>query len=262
MASEPTIQRYRRWYARLLRLYPKPHFERFGESMAQTFMDLLRERAGRGRRLFGYAGRMFFETAAVILRERTSLLIMRNKNIIRIALATAGILLVPFIAMQFTDEVNWSLFDFILMGCVLFGVGLAYELFARRSKKVTYKVAFGIGLVTAFLLFWVNGAVGIIGNEGQPANMLYVAVFIVGFLGSIMSRFRPRGMARTLFTAAVVQVLVPIAALIFWPQVSWGEAGMFRVFVLNACFATLFVASALLFRQAEDTEQNAAQPAA
>jgi len=153
--------------------------------------------------------------------------------------------------MQFTDEVKWTLFDFILMGALLFGAGLAYELVARRSEKTVYRVALGIGLAGAFFLLWVNGAVGIIGNEGQPANWMYGAVFVVGFVGSLLSRFKPHGMARTLFTAAFVQLLVPVIALLIWPppDTSWAP-GIFGVFVLNAIFVMLFIVSALLFRRA------------
>ena len=167
------------------------------------------------------------------------------------------ILLVPLIVMQFTEEVNWDLFDFVLMGVVLFSVGLVYELIARRSEKTVYRVAFSVGLAGAFLLFWVNGAVGIIGNEGQPANLLYGAVFAVGFIGSLMARFKPRGMARTLSAAALAQMSVPVIALISWPPpaTSWAPS-VFGVFVLSAFFAMLFVGSALLFRRASATGSN------
>ena len=113
-----------------------------------------------------------------------------------------------------------------------------------------YRVAFGIGLATAFILGCVNGAVGIIGSEDNPANLMYGAVFAVGLIGSLMARFKPAGMARTLFTAALVQMSVPVIALFIWPQISWGAAGMSGVFVLNAFFAMLFVVSALLFQRA------------
>ncbi len=119
-------------------------------------------------------------------------------------------------------------------------------------------VAFGVGLAGAFLLFWVNGAVGIIGNEGQPANLMYGAVFTVGFIGSLMARFKPRGMAPTLFAAALAQMLVPVIALFIWPPpaTSWAP-GVFGVFVLNAFFAMLFVVSALLFRRAGANNSDA-----
>jgi len=178
-------------------------------------------------------------------------MIVQNKRLIGIALTIALLLLIPLLTMQFTDEVKWTLFDFVLMGTVLFGVGLAYELVARKSEKTVYRVAFGVGLAGAFLLFWVNGAVGIIGNEGQPANLMYGAVFAVGFVGSLVARFKPRGMARTLFAAAFAQMLVPVIALLIWPppDTSWAPS-VFGVFVLTAFFAMLFVVSAWLFRGA------------
>jgi hypothetical protein len=178
-------------------------------------------------------------------------MISQTKRLIGIVLIIALLLLIPLITMQFTDEVKWTLFDFVIMGAALFGVGFAYELAARRSEKTVYRVAFGIGLAGAFLLFWVNGAVGIIGNEGQPANLMYGAVFAVGFVGSLMARFEPRGMAHTLFAAAFTQMLVPVIALLIWPppDTSWSPS-VFGVFVLNAFFAMLFVLSAMLFRRA------------
>ena len=251
MANEHATARYRKLYAKLLWLYPKLYRERFGEGMAQTFNDLSRERQAAGGGLFALALWVFVDTSAGIIRERIAMIMMLNKNIIRIALAAAFILLLPLVAMQFTDEVNWDLADFVVMGALLFGVGLAYELVGRRSDKTVYRVALSVGLVTAFLLFWVNAAVGIIGNEGQPANLLYGAVFAVGFIGSLMARFKPRGMARTLFAAALAQMSVPVIALIIWPPpaTSWAPS-VFGVYVLSAFFAMLFVVSALLFQNA------------
>ena len=174
------------------------------------------------------------------------------------AVIIALFLMVPLVAMQFTNEIDWSLFDFVVMGTVLIGIGIAYELVARKSSKTAYRVAFGIGLAGAFLLFWVNGAVGIIGNEGQDANMLYGAVFVVGSIGSLIARFKPHGMSRTLFTAALVQMLVPVIALIIWPPptTSWAPS-ILGVFLLSAFFAYLFVVSAMLFIRADSNENFA-----
>jgi hypothetical protein len=186
------------------------------------------------------------------------------QNIIRRLIVWAGvialILLIPLVLTIRDGGVegvgwNWTLSDFIIMGTVLFGVGLAYELLARRSEQIAYRAAFSLGLLGAFLLFWVNGAVGIIGSEDNPANLLYGAVFAVGLVGSLIARFKPRGMAYTLFAAALVQMLVPTFALFVWPaQTSWGEAGVMGVFVLNGFFAFLFVVSGLLFRRAKTTD--------
>ena len=124
------------------------------------------------------------------------------------------------------------------------------------NNKVTYKFAIGLALITAFLLVWINGAVGIIGNENNPANLMYIGVLAVGLIGTLIARFRPYGMARALFATAIVQVLVPAIALVIEnPQTtSWGGSGVFGVFVLNTFFVMLFILSALLFRHISATD--------
>ncbi len=180
------------------------------------------------------------------------------KATVRIALLTGTILLLPLIAMQFTNEVVWDLTDFIVMGGLLFSIGLAYEFVVRRSEKIMYRGAVGVGLAGAFLLLWVNGAVGIIGNEGQTANLMYGAVFVVIFIGSLMAGFKPQGMARTLFTVALTQMLVPVIAFFIWPppETSWAPS-VLGVFVISAFFAMLFLVSALLFRKAAREQLSA-----
>ena len=251
MADEHATAQYRHWYAKLLRFYPKPYRERFGESMEQTFNDVCHERAAAGKGLVAFVLWMFAETSAGIIRENGRFITMQNKRRLVVwAIVVALILMIP-LAMQFTDDVQWI--EAVEYGVILLTAGGAYELWQwLKTRTSVYRVAFVIGLVTVFLLGWVNGAVGIIGNEGQPANLMYGAVFAVGLIGSLMARFRARGMARTLFAAALVQMSVPVIALIIWPQISWGGAGIAGVFVLNAFFAALFVVSAWLFRHAAD----------
>ncbi|MCI0619778.1 hypothetical protein L0Y40_01950 [Candidatus Wolfebacteria bacterium] len=159
------------------------------------------------------------------------------------------IVLIP-LTMEFTNEVQWN--EAVAYGIILMAIGGAYETRQwLKTRNRMYRFAFGIGLLGAFLLGWVNGAVGIIGSEDNPANLLYGAVFAVGLIGSLVARFKPRGMARTLFAAAGIQFLVPAFALFVWPaQASWGDAGVIGVFVFNAIFAVLFAVSALLFLRA------------
>ncbi len=90
----------------------------------------------------------------------------QNRNIVRIVLGTAAILLVPLIAMQFTNEVDWNLFDFVLIGCLLLGTGLAYEFISRRIKEQKYKILIGIILLMGMLLIWADVAVGIFNIPG------------------------------------------------------------------------------------------------
>ena len=69
MSTEPTIRRYRRWYARLLRGYPARFRDRFADGMEQTFTDLCRERGDEARPLAPLVLWMFFETSAGIIKE-------------------------------------------------------------------------------------------------------------------------------------------------------------------------------------------------
>jgi hypothetical protein len=98
----------------------------------------------------------------------------------------------------------------------------------------------------------MNLAVGLIGSEDHPANLLYAGVLAIGFIGAILARFRPSGMARTLFATALAQALVPVIAMAIWrPQIS--SVGPFLgMLAVNALFVVLFAASAMLFRRSSD----------
>ena len=171
------------------------------------------------------------------------------KAAVGIALATGFILLLPLLAMQLTDEVVWDLADFAIAGVLLFGAGFTYKLAAIKVSNTVYRSAVGLTLATAFILFWVNGAVGIIGNEENPVNLMYVGVLAVGIIGSIVTRFQPHGMARALFATALAQALVAVIALIAgmhrYPGISVSE-----ILILNGFFVALFLGSARLFRNA------------
>ena len=176
--------------------------------------------------------------------------IMRqNKNIIRIALATAFLLLLPLVAMQITDDVVWSLADFVTAGGLLFGTGLMFELVAGKGGTLAYRAAVGVALGTALFLVWANLAVGIIGNEGNPANLAYFGVLAVGFVGAFVARLKPQGMARALFATAIAQGLVAAAALIAGMHRS-PESSVPEILAVNGFFVVLWVGSALLFRRA------------
>ena len=87
-----------------------------------------------------------------------------NKRLTGILLAVATLLLIPFVAMQFTNEVNWSVFDFVVAGGLLFGTGLLCELVLRKVQKVEYRIAICAVLLAALLLIWIELAVGIFGT--------------------------------------------------------------------------------------------------
>jgi len=91
-------------------------------------------------------------------------MITQNGRLIAIVLAVALILLIPLIAMQFTNEVNWNLFDFVVMGSLLLGTGLMCELVIRKVKNKDYRIGILAVIVVALFLIWAELAVGIFGT--------------------------------------------------------------------------------------------------
>ena len=81
-----------------------------------------------------------------------------------IVIAIAFLLLIPFIAMQFTDQVNWTLSDFIVAGVLLLATGLTCELVIRNVKKFKYRSAICAAVVVLLLLIWAELGVGIFGT--------------------------------------------------------------------------------------------------
>ena len=174
---------------------------------------------------------------------------MQNRNIIRIVLAAALILLLPLLAMQITDEVVWDLTDFAVAFVLLVGTGLMYELAVRKSGNIAYRAAIGVALAAALLLVWINLAVGIIGSENNPANLMYIGVFAVGIIGALIARFQPHGMARALFATALAQALVAVIAVIAGEHQN-PVSSVSEILKVNGFFVALWVGSALLFRRA------------
>lgn len=168
--------------------------------------------------------------------------------VVRPAVVTALLLAVPLVAGRFTAGVDWSAFDFAIMGSLLFGAGLVYELATRTAATTAYRVAAAVALASAFLLVWVSLGVGVIGSDGDPANAMFAGVIGVGIVGAILARFRPRGMARALFAMALAQLLVAAVALIL--GLGQPASPPLEILGLTAMFVALFVTSALLFRRA------------
>lgn len=153
-------------------------------------------------------------------------------------------------AMLWSKKVDWT--EATAYSTVLLVITSIYELVQIVKKyNNSYKIALGMWLGGIVVLGLANGAVGIIWNEDNPANLMYRAVFAVAFIGSLIAHFKPNRMFYTMLVVAVVQVFIPLFALFVWPaQASWGDAGVIGVFIINIIFAMIFVSSALLFRRA------------
>jgi hypothetical protein len=160
----------------------------------------------------------------------------------------AGLLLLPATAMQFTGEVNWTVSDFLFMAMMISCVGLGIELAVRASRSSRYRAGAAVSLLTGFLVIWANGAVGIIGDEGDTANLLFFGVIGLAVGGAFLARFRPGGMARAAAIAAAAQFAVPLIAMARWSIPL--TADVTKTLLFNTVFAALWLLSAWLFRQA------------
>ncbi len=171
------------------------------------------------------------------------------RPIVALALVTACLLLVPLVAMQFSDEVSWTLADFVAAGVLLYGAGLVYQLVARKAATVSYRLAAAVALGSALMLVWAALAVGIIGVEGDPADLMYGGVLALGIIGAIVGRFEAPAMARTLFATAFAQALVAGIALVAGKHEA-PMSSVAEIVLVNAFFVALFLVSGLLFRYA------------
>ncbi|HEY1090722.1 MAG TPA: hypothetical protein VGE47_06510 [Burkholderiaceae bacterium] len=161
---------------------------------------------------------------------------------------SAGLLLLlPLVAMQFSREVIWTGFDFLVFGGLLFCTCAFFELAARSRASNLYRAALSVALLGAFLLVWVNLAVGIIGSADEPANLLFGGVLLVGLIGAAIERLRPQGMALVLLAMALAQVLVSALAI---------SAGWQHPLIAMVFFVGMWLLSALLFWKAAQ-EQGA-----
>lgn len=150
------------------------------------------------------------------------------------------ILLLPWVA-----GAPWSVGDFVFAGVLLFGSLGTYEIAARTTGNIAYRAGVGVAIAAAFLLVWINAAVGITDSD---ADAMYLLVLAIGIVGSFVALFRPAGMARAMFATALATALVGVIALIAGVVPAHNSA--FEILGITGLFVALWVGSALLFRQA------------
>ena len=154
--------------------------------------------------------------------------------------AAALLLLLPFVAMQFTPEVVWNAEDFIFAGVLIGAVGIMYELALRKSPDRGYRAAVTVALAAAFLTIWANGAVGMIGSTDNPYNLLFGGVILIAFAGAVIARFRSPELSRVMVAAAIATLCVSVG----------GAFSDLRGGVISMVFSPLWLLAALLFRNA------------
>ena len=212
MAIEPRTRRYRNWYSKLLRLYPKAYRERFGEGMEQTFNDLCQERVRAGRGLFRLALWVFVETVAAIIRENATIVmrcimdrgstIFLRLVISLIAIAALAVCVFPLprmIAQEAakTPDTAWQIYLFLIGAYIqaalfLFALYQAFKLlnyidgnkaFSELSVRALRHIkhsALTIGLLMVAGIAWVMALSAGTGDDSAGPVM-------IGFIGTFAS---------------------------------------------------------------------------
>lgn len=158
-----------------------------------------------------------------------------------------GLLTIPLI-----NHWPWTLSDFIFAGVMFAIVGGTLELAIRASGNTSYRLGAAVAIATAFLTVWINLAVGIIGNENNPLNLVFFGVIAAAIVGAIVARFEAAGMARAMIVAATLQGLIGLSTLV----AGWGSSeppGIIELFILIEFFAGAWLLSAWLFGRAART---------
>ena len=89
---------------------------------------------------------------------------MKIKRPLIVSLISLSFLLVPLVAMRFTDEVNWNKPDFVIAGLLLIGIGLMVDLAIRTINKSKFRFTIYIAFIIALLLLWAEMGVGLFGS--------------------------------------------------------------------------------------------------
>lgn len=116
------------------------------------------------------------------------------------------------------------------------------------KKLGWYSAAISLAMLTLLLLVWLSLGVGIIGGDGDIANLLYALVLLVTVVVAVRGRFQSKAMMWALISAALVQALIALLAV--YTGLGLPYSGPAELILLNGFFVLLYLGAALMFRQA------------
>ncbi|HEX8513634.1 MAG TPA: hypothetical protein VF688_11085 [Allosphingosinicella sp.] len=157
--------------------------------------------------------------------------------------AAAALMLAPAVAARLTDEMAWDPTDFGLFAITIAAACGSWELAMRKSKNLAYTAGAVVAAGAVLLLFVVNGAVGLIGNEDDPVNFLFFGVITLALGGAVIVRFRAEGLARAMAVTAGAQVATGALAVAMVSDLQGFALG-------TAMFVPLWLLSSWLFARA------------
>ena len=167
-----------RMYGIFILLYPRDYRQEFGEEMKYIFSrsikDTYHEDSKNG--IFLFWTRTVLDTGKSLVIQHVEnqkggdsmsnkvIKEIKKNGILRVFIITGIILSIPLIAMQFSNEVDWDSTDFLVMGILISGIGLTYELIIKKLLNKKYWPLAAVILIGIFLFIWAELAVGIVGS--------------------------------------------------------------------------------------------------
>ena len=167
---------------------------------------------------------------------------LTQRNLFALAAVVAALLLSPLIGDRTIPGWNWGLLDYAFAATLLYGSGLAFLWASGRARQFWFTTAVGLAVLGSFVLVWVNLAVGILGSEDNPLNLLFFGVLAVLLAGAALARLQPRAMAFAMLATALAQVLAGLAAAALS---GWQTDA--RLPLISAFFCLFWLASAAAF---------------
>ena len=150
--------------------------------------------------------------------------------------------LAPLVAMQFTSDVQWDKTDFII-ATVIFGIiGALVELTVRLTASAFARAGGFLAILAGFMVLWANLSVGMIGDAGNPANLLFGAVLLIAVAGAWLSILHRLILPTFMLAAGVTQFAIGLFAGILGSDF---QGGLFTILLSTLWWlASLFFAIA------------------
>ncbi len=117
------------------------------------------------------------------------------------------------------------------------------------TTATAYRSAVAVAIGTALFLIWGIGALGVLGVEGDRADLMFLGVLVIGLGSAITARFRAEAMVRAMLVTAAATLLVGVIALLLGKHEA-AESSVPEILGLTGMYASLFAGSAWLFRSA------------
>jgi hypothetical protein len=180
-------------------------------------------------------------------------LITQRSAVVKIAffatLFASTILLIPLTASFITTEMDWSLFDYMLIWTLLFCAGALYKWITLFAVDSGYRAAVGLAILTGVFIIWSNLGVGIVGSEDEPFNLLYFALLAFGLMAAFWVRFEARAMSYVMLSITIgLGMLTLLAFVLGMHRILYSST--IEILAVHCFLAVPILLSGILFHHA------------